>query len=230
MASINGDWFHSRSSSHLDELLTVRILVLESQKPEYAGFVWSGGRHENPQMYQFAATAGVQPSTMQTKIRAMIRYGFIKEDSTCPLLWTRMGSLWNDLYTVANYTAARQVYELTLAIALSIYAFNTSAAQFSVNPARGDMPVKFLLNRLDNNGSISLRDFEQLVDGETTRVGRNASYWKTDLVNSGMFKEIHGRLVYTGKYTRFVQNIRGFEPDPALRDEDWQAIRENPLI
>jgi len=90
MASINGDWFHSRSSSNLDELLTVRILVLESQKLEYAGFGWSGSRHGNPQMHQFAATAGIEPSTMQTKIRAMIRYGFIKESTECPLLWTRM--------------------------------------------------------------------------------------------------------------------------------------------
>jgi len=45
MASINGDWFHSRSSSNLEELLTVRTLVLESQKPEYIGFSWSGGRN-----------------------------------------------------------------------------------------------------------------------------------------------------------------------------------------
>ena len=130
MASISGDWFHSRSSSNLEELLTVRLLVLESQKPEYIGFGWSGGRHGNPKMYQFASVADIQPSTMQTKIRAMIRYGFVREENICPLVWTQMGSLWNDLYTVGNYSAARSVYELTLAISLALYAFNNTSAQF----------------------------------------------------------------------------------------------------
>ncbi|WP_424947299.1 hypothetical protein [Candidatus Spongiihabitans sp.] len=100
MASIHGDWFHSRSSSNHGELLAVRTLVLESQKPKYAGFHWSGGREDNPQMYQFAEVVDIQPSTMQTKIRAMIRYGFIRDSNTCPLTWTRIGGLWNELHTV----------------------------------------------------------------------------------------------------------------------------------
>jgi hypothetical protein len=190
MTSINGDWFHSRSSSNLEELLTVRTLVLESQKPEYIGFGWSGGRSGNQKMYKFAAAADIQPSTMQTKIRAMIRYGFIKDGTQCPLVWTRMGSLWNDLHTVSNYGAAQKVYELTLTISLAIYAFNNTQAQYSINPANGEMPLKFLLNILDNQNSISLREFEALVDGNTQRVGDNASYWKRDLVNSGLFQEV----------------------------------------
>lgn len=230
MASINGDWFHSRSSSNLDELLTVRTLVLESQKPEYIGLGWSGGRHGNPKMYKLAAVSGIQPSTMQTKIRAMIRFGFIREGNTCPLVWTRMGGLWNDLYTVCNYSAAKSVYELTLAISLALYAFNNSSDQFSINPAKGEMPLKFLFNILDNQGSISLREFEVLVDDSTSRVGGNTSYWKTDLINSGLFKEELGRLIYTGKYPSFVQEIKNFNPTPLLADDDWRAIRENHII
>ena len=230
MASINGDWFHSRSSSNLDELLTVRTLVLESQKPEYVAFGWSGGRHGNPKMYQFAAVANIQPSTMQTKIRAMIRYGFVREGNVCPLVWTQMGGLWNDLYTVGNDSAAKNVYELTLAISLALYAFNNSSEQFSINPAQGEMPLKFLFNILDNQGSISLHEFEVLVDGSTSRVGGNTSYWKTDLINSGLFKEAQGRLFYTDKYPGFVQEIKNFNPNTLLVDDDWRAIRENPLI
>ncbi len=230
MASINGDWFHSRSSSNLEELLTVRTLVLESQKPEYVGFGWSGGRYRNQKMYKFAGAANVQPSTMQTKIRAMIRYGFIKDGNQCPLVWTRMGSLWNDLYTVGNYSAAQKVYELTLTISLAVYAFNNTQAQYSVNPANGEMPLKFLLNILDSQNSVSLREFETLVDGNTQRVGSNASYWNADLINSGLFQEIQGKLFYTGRYPDFVQEIKSFEPSPFLTDEDWQSIRENPLI
>ncbi len=230
MASINGDWFHSRSSSNIDELLTVRTLVLESQKLEYMGFGWSGGRQGNQRMYQFAAVAGIEPSTMQTKIRAMIRYGFLQDGNTCPLVWTRMGSLWNDLYTIGNISAARQIYELTLSISLAIYSFNNTQAQFSTNPANGDMPLKFLLNSLDGNNSINLQTFDVIVDGNKQRVGKNTSYWKRDLLNSGLFQQVNGNLVYTNRYTAFVNEVRAFIPNPMLTDADWNAIRENPLI
>lgn len=230
MASINGDWFHSRSSSNIDELLTVRTLVLESQKLEYMGFGWSGGRQGNQRMYQFASVAGIEPSTMQTKIRAMIRYGFLQDGNTCPLVWTRMGSLWNDLYTIGNTGAAKQIYELTLSISLAIYSFNNTQAQFSTNPANGDMPLKFLLNCLDANNSISLQTFDVIVDGNTQRVGKNTSYWKRDLLNSGLFQQVNGNLIYTNRYTAFVNEVRAFVPNPMLTDADWNAIRENPLI
>lgn len=230
MASINGDWFHSRSSSNIDELLTVRTLVLESQKLEYMGFGWSGGRQGNQTMYQFASVAGIEPSTMQTKIRAMIRYGFLQDGNTCPLVWTRMGSLWNDLYTIGNTGAAKQIYELTLSISLAIYSFNNTQAQFSTNPANGDMPLKFLLNSLDANSSISLQTFDVIVDGNTQRVGKNTSYWKRDLLNSGLFQQVNDNLIYTNRYTAFVNEVRAFVPNPMLTDADWNAIRENPLI
>lgn len=230
MASINGDWFHSRSSSNLDELLTVRILVLESRRLEYIGFAWSGGRQSNQRMYQFASVAGIEPSTMQTKIRAMIRYGFLQDGNSCPLIWTRMGNLWNDLYTIGNIGAARQIYELTLSISLAIYSFNNTQAQFSTNPANGEMPLKFLLNSLDGNNSIDLHTFDAIVDGSTQRVGKNASYWKRDLLNSGLFQQVNGNLVYTNRYTAFVNEVRAFIPNPMLTDADWNAIRENPLI
>jgi hypothetical protein len=229
MASINGDWFHSRSSSNLDELIAVRNLVLESTKPEYSGFLWSGSRSKNPLMYQFSRTANIQPSTMQTKIRAMIRFGFIKDNNTCPLQWTRMGSLWNELYTVGNERAAKKIYELILAISISIYAFNNSSAQYTINPENGEMPVKFLLTNLDKNNSISLKEFEKYVDGRTTRVGSNVTYWKTDLINSGLFKEEAESLVCTNKYSEFIQDIRNFQPTN-IPDRNWKEIRENPLI
>lgn len=230
MASINGDWFHSRSSSNLHELLAVRTLLLESQKLEYIGFVWSGGREGNQEMYQFAAVAGIEPSTMQTKIRAMIRYGFVKDGHSCPLVWTTMGSLWNDLYTIGNTAAATRIYELTLSISLAIYAFNNTQAQFSTNPANGEMPLKFLLNNLDAVNSISLQAFDAIVDGNTERVGKNTSYWKRDLLNSGLFQQANGNLIYTNRYAAFVDEVKNFVPNPLLTDADWNAIRENPLI
>ncbi|MBS4016195.1 MAG: HNH endonuclease [Candidatus Latescibacteria bacterium] len=230
MASINGDWFHSRSSSNLEELLAVRQLVLESRKLEYTGFNWSGGREGNKKMYKFASTINVEPSTMQTKIRAMIRYGFIKDENQCPLIWTKMGNLWNDLYTIGDFAAAKEVYQLTLTISLVIFAFNNTMEQYSVNPGKGDMPLKFLVNNLDINHAISLKEFEALVDGNTKRVGANISYWKADLINSSLFQEVQENLIYTGKYPELIREIKTFEPNPLLIDEDWKAIRDNPLI
>ena len=76
MASINGDWFHSRVSSRWEELIAVRNLVFESQKLVYIGFNATGGREDNPVMERFALSIGVRPSTMQNKIRVMNCYGF----------------------------------------------------------------------------------------------------------------------------------------------------------
>lgn len=75
-----------------------------------------------------------------------------------------------------------------------------------------------------------MRTFEALVDGNTTRVGKNTSYWKRDLLNSGLFQEANGNLIYTNRYTEFVNEVRNFVPSLFLTDADWEAIRENSLI
>lgn len=99
-----------------------------------------------------------------------------------------------------------------------------------MNPANGEMPLKFLLNNLDGNNSISLQEFTSLIDGNTTRVGNNTSYWKRDLLNSGLFQQAGENLIYTNRYVAFVNEIRNFVPNPILTDADWDTIRENPLI
>ena len=211
--------------------MAVQTLLLESQKPKYpAHFIASIGREDNPLMYQFAQAVNIQPSTMQTKIRAMVRYGFVGESNKCPLTWTSIGNLWNELYTVRNLGAAKKIYELILSVSLAIYAFKDSGQQFIINPAKGEMPLKFLLNRLNADGEISLQDFTNLVDGNTSRVGNNTPYWKTDLINSGLFEESNACLVRTEKYENLVRELQNFIPDTSLDDEDWQRIRGNPLI
>jgi hypothetical protein len=132
MASINGDWFHSRVSSKWNELLAVRQLVYESQKLEFIGLNCTAGREGNHQMERFALTINVRPSTMQTKIRNFVRLGFLKDNMICPLQWTRLGKLWNDLYSLGNFDASQKVYRLTITIALSIYAFNESSEQYTL--------------------------------------------------------------------------------------------------
>lgn len=230
MASINGDWFHSRSSSNLKELLSVRKLVFESNKPEYVAFNWSGGRRDNPLMYKFAGSVGIQPSTMQTKIRAMIRFGFLKDTPNCPLVWTTLGSLWNDLFSIGNFDAAKSIYQLILTVSLSFFSFNNSPQQYSLNPFNGVMPLKFLFNVLDSNNSISLSELAVLIDGSTDRTGLNSSYWKSDLLNSGLFIESNGYLVYSGLFSAFISQLKAFSPPSILDDDDWESIRDNPLI
>lgn len=228
MSNINGDWFHSRSSSNLGELLTVRRIVNASKHSSFKGISWSAGRKGNTKLYQLSNSAGIEPSTMQTKVRAMIRYGFIKNEQKCPLQWTPMGKLWDELYSSGNKIAAMEIYQLTLATSLALLSFTEEG--FSYNPSKGELPLKYVLNSLDANNSITIDAFADLVDGDTERVGRNTSYWIRDLTNSAIFEHKGNELVYTGKYTEFVQQVKNFTPLESLTDQQWVEILHNPLI
>lgn len=227
MANINGDWFHSRSSSNINELLTIKDIINESKKEKYKGMIWSGGRNGNQKLYDLASSEAIQPSTLQTKIRAMIRFGFVEDYKYCPIRWSKMGQAWHELYVSGNEDVANNIYKLTLITSLATLAFTEE--NYVLNPAKGQLPLKYLLNNLDDNNSISLSDFSNMVDGNTTRVGDNASYWKKDLINSGLFKEENDCLVYTGIYSELVEEIKSFIPDTNLSDDDWICIRQNPL-
>ncbi|WP_346879057.1 HNH endonuclease [Clostridium sp. UBA7791] len=230
MANINGDWFHSRSSSNITELLTVRDIINESKKLEYNGMSWSGGRYGNQRLYDLAIAGRVKPSTLQTKLRAMIRFGFLEDNKYCPIRWSKMGQVWNDLYVSGNEEVANQIYKCILIVSLATIAFINEKPYYELNPAKGELPLKYLLNNLDCDNSISISNFYNMVDGNTTRVGDNISYWKKDLVNSGLFKEDNGYLVYTCIYNELVEEIKKFIPDSTLSDEDWILIRQNPMI
>ncbi len=228
MPNLHGDWFHSRSSSNLSELITVRKIINESKKAVYQYMSWSGGRHGNPRLYELARAGDIQPSTMQTKVRAMIRFGFVKDESTCPLNWTPMGELWNNLYSLGNTTAAHEIYQLTLATSLALVAFSDD--NLTLNPAEGELPLKHLFNSLDADGNIAMLDLQRMIDGNTERQGNNTSYWVKDLINSGLFVKREGGLHYTGRYPQFVEEVRNFVPNPSLTYQQWVEIRNNPLV
>lgn len=228
MPNLNGDWFHSRSSSNLTELLTVRSILNESYKPKYKSMNWSAGRQGNTTLYELSQSVDIKPSTMQTKIRAMIRYGFIKDKRECPLEWTNMGKLWEELYTVGNLVAADEIYRLTLTVSLATIAFTDKS--YTLNPSDGELPLKFLFSKLDARNSILLEELEQLIDGGTERIGNNTSYWLTDLVNTGLFEFSKNRLYYTGKFEELVNGVKTFVPDSSITTEQWNEIRQNPLV
>lgn len=234
MAKINGDWFHPRSGSNVNELLTVNYIINESKKAKYKEMSWSGGRKGNQKLYDLASAGSIKPSTLQTKLRAMIIFGFIEDDKKCPIKWSKMGQVWHDLYMDGNREEANKLYEQILIISLATLAFieqGTGKKQYKLNPTQGELPLKYLLNNLDSNNSISIDDLYELVDGNTTRVkAENITYWKSTLIDSGLFKEENKRLIYTGRYTELVDEIKNFNPDPNLSDEDWIKIRQNPII
>ncbi|MBU0558097.1 MAG: HNH endonuclease [Bacteroidetes bacterium] len=91
------------------------------------------------------------------------------------------------------------------------------------------MPLQFLLNNLDSNNFISQAELQALVDGNTTRIGNNTSYWKRDLINSGLFIDQNGGLILTTHFANLVEDIKRFNPNPLLNVDDWNKIRHNPL-
>lgn len=229
MLSLYGDWLHPRSSSKLSELVAVRKLVIESSNPIYSGKSWSAGRQHNSYLFSFAGHIGVEPSTMQTKIRAMIKFGFLEDNKILPLKWTKLGELWNDLYSLGNLESANEIYQIILTISLSLVSFKDQH-DFCVNPHDGDMPLKFLLNNLDSNNSITLTQLSKFIDGKTSRAGKNLPYWKDDLLNSGLFVEYKDSLFYSKKYPEIVNVIKRLTPNHSLTQNDWVEIRRNPLI
>ena len=216
----DGGWFHSRSSSNCSELAQVEKLVVSSRKTKYAGLRWAGDRHNNPLLSSFSDEIGVKPSTMQTKIRAMIRYGFLQDKPNCPLAWTRPGGLWSDLRVAGNNQAARKVYQITLAYALSVFAFDRNG--YAKAPENGVFPLQKLLQRIGEDDSISNEDFLRLVEGKSSGVG-NASYWRADLKNCGLFEERDGGLVVASRFKRLAEAIRSFPSIGSALVNDQQA-------
>ena len=192
----------------------------------YSGLRWAAGRSSTPLLYQFAKEINVQPSTMQTKIRAMIRYGFLRATDTCPLAWTRLGELWNELHTVGNERVAREVYRITLAHALALFAFDEKGFTTELDGAM--FPLQQLL-RTAQGGGISVKKFQKLVDGKTNRKGANDAYWRADLTNSGLFTFADDRLVVSKQFRGLAEAIRDFSPAQLDTDANWRESRANQL-
>lgn len=229
MPEFNNGWFHNRSSSNLTELLTVKKLVDESKKIDYLGLRWGAGRDGNELLFKFANVGGVQPSTMQTKIRAMIRFGFLIDKKESPLEWSKMGQLWNDLHTIGNHTAAKKIYQLTLTTSLALFSFNENANEFIENPSEGILPLKYLLNNLDSNNEIEIANLKEIIDGRSQRTGENLSYWKSDLINSGLFTTFGTKLKLNDGFAELIEDIKSFSPSSELTIEQWKEIKNDPL-
>lgn len=222
MPKLNGDWFHSRTSCHLSELAAIQLLVSSSSKTEYVAKKWTANRHNpnNRWLYSFSQTAklgadSIEPSTMQTKIRNWIRLGFLEDSIYLPLQWTQLGLLWNNAVTNGNGSDANLLYRLIISNAIATISFscrNTRGVD-SV-PIEDGLAVKHLLIKSNcNSGLITKKQLEQLIDGQTSRVGKNYSYWVTDLVNSGLFDKVDEGGLKKGSLFRFLTSaIENYKP------------------
>jgi len=206
----------------------VRKIVHESQKLKYSGLIWSGGRANNRLLYDLAKCIEVEPSTMQTKVRGMIRNGFLHDNNTCPLVWTVLGGLWNDLYSIGNHDHAKTVYTLTLATSLLLFAFDNNG--YNINPAISFLPLKLIFSLLDKNNTISYNQLRYLIDGNTGRKGENVGYWISDLINSGLFFQEGDTIKYTNYFDKIIREYINFIPNASYSDIDWYEIHNNQLI
>lgn len=218
---INGHWFHSRSSSSKGELEHIGLLVVESRNSKYARLKWS----ENvPLAEELASRIGIETSTMRTKIRAFIRFGFLKEKRECPLEWSSLGSIWEGLtgYTNPKIKAARDdIEQLIISAALALYSFDSEGYQ--TDPSRGFNPLTTLILNLDSKGKISREDFAKLV-GQ-----RNETYWRIDFLRSGMFAQKDSYIFYTGKFPLLFESCKKVSWPKNLRKDDWEEIHQDFL-
>ncbi len=222
-----GNWFHSRSSSSIGERETILKLVQASKKPQYSSLRWSGDK-THPLAIQFANEISVNSSTMQTKIRAFIRFGFIKESHYCPLELTTLGGIWWDLHTqegdkLKGY--ANLIEGLILASYLSIYSFDSR--RYTINPTNSYCPIYELLNNVDSSGFISVSDLEMLIAEHSTT--SNYNYWKKDLLRSQILEEVSGGFRLTNKFSNLMDAVRTVTLPSTLTYSDWKKIHKNIL-
>lgn len=221
--NIKGHWFHSRSSSSSEELHKIIKLVEASKEPRFKTLRWSGDKTD-PLAVRFASTIKVNSSTMQTKIRAFIRYGFLKDKPSCPLEWSRLGQIWHSLKSSPDSSTkqlADKIEQLILASSLAIYSFDNTGYQD--NPTQNFHPLQELINALDINNSISEKDYLSLVGM------RNAQYWLIDLERSGLFEKEKTRIKLTQEFPSLSKAIKSMKWPKGLTDADWKAIHDNLL-
>ena len=222
-----GNWFHSRSSSSRSERDAIIKLVQASKKSCYSSLRWSGDR-TNPLAIQFGNEISVEASTMQTKIRAFIRFGFIKDGHSCPLELTSLGKIWWNLYAEDGDKLKKHadlVEALLLVSYLSTYSFNSD--RYVKNPTNNYRPIYELQNSVDSTGFISESDLETLIAGNSTT--SNFDYWKKDLLRSKILKEVTGGFKFTNTFPNLINAVRMVTLPTTLTDQDWNEIHDNVL-
>lgn len=224
-----GNWFHPRISTSQHEKHSIVKLVEVSSN--YPALRWSG-KKTDPQNIAFAQEISVDPSQMQTKIRAFIRAGFIKDSNLCPLKWTHMGKMWRTIVI----SPIKNVYEnienklekLILASSLSLYSFTDLGISKYPDPSKEYRPVFELIQASGESGFISLSNIKTLIwDG--TRGRNNFSYWIGYLKDSGLISEVSGGFKIADTFPNLINAIRTISLPTNLTTSQWKQILNDPL-
>lgn len=224
----SGNWFHSRSGWSEHEIDSLLKLVESSKKSRYSDLRWSGDKN-NPSTIEFANEISVSASAMQTKIRAFIRYGFIKDEPYCPLNFTSVGKIWWHLKIQEGdgfNEYADYIEGLILASSLSLYSFDSQ--KFTNNPTNNYRPVYELLNNVDSIGFISTHDLELLISESSST--SNFTYWKNDLLRSKIIKEVSGGFQLTNTFSNLMNAVLNVTLPTTLTDRDWDEINSDFLV
>ena len=226
-----GDWFHSRTTGKLSELATIQNLYIASRKNEYIGKSWSIDRRnpKNAWLYNFSAegitgSKSIQPSTMQTKIRNFIRLGFLEDSTLLPLKWTSLGLLWSNSVKNGEGEDSNLLYKMIIANSIATRSFTHTNRDYDEYPNEDTLVVKKLIKYLRKNTVISYAKLSDLIDGDTSRVGKNTSNWINDLIQSGLFIEkiMENERVYSlnAEYEPMIQAIEDYVPMNRIRAKE----------
>jgi len=217
-----GNWFHSRSSSSEVERDKIIALVDSSHSRKFASTRWSAGTSD-PDVIAFAKEISVDPSTMQTKIRQFIRLGYLKDDANLPLKWSTLSQYWRSLSesggNLGRYAGTFE--QLAITYGLTLYAFDANG--FASNLVNGYRPIPALLQRVDAQGFISRADLEALTGD------RNYTYWRMDLIRSGILQETAYGFQLTNNFPALMRSIPNVSLPNNLTSTDWSEIRGNAL-
>ena len=218
-----GNWFHSRVSTSEHERKSIVTLVTASSN--YIGMRWTGSK-DDPQVISFSQVIRVNPSQMQTKIRAFMRSGFIKVSNLCPLEWTKLGKIWRtfveqDEDGELNYLTSK-LEQLIVASSLSLYSFSSDG--ISSDPVNDYRPISRLFECLDSNGFISDEKIQSLI-GKKGASHSNYSYWISDLQNAGFIREVNGGFMITKEFPSLFNAIKSIPPPKGIKiDFKWNGI------
>lgn len=225
-----GNWFHSRIGSSEIERDKVLYLVEISKTPSYYNLKWSGDKN-NPLAKKFAKEISVKASTMQTKIRAFIRLGFIKEGSECPLELTPLARTWLKLRNQKESElnkCADDVEALMLTYSLALYSFNSE--KYAKSPVGMYRPIYELLKHVNANGCISEVNLKSLIAGKKSENSpQNYTYWKRDLLRSKILIEDVEGFNLSNKFKFLMNEVRSKQMPRDLTDSDWERIHNDAL-
>lgn len=205
------NWFHSRSSSSKGEFKTIKRFAELSKEQTPGASITS-----------IESKVKQTSSAIGTKVRAFIRFGFLKDSLRCPLQFTTLGKLWYDLdQKKLEGNPEEKIKRLILFTNLSFYSFDGSGYQ--IVPKDHFIPFQELIKKYPVGSKVTKRELLKLI-GEA-----NFTYWLVDLINSGFLEKISKtKYLVLSQFQGLIETIKKTNL-PDLSEDEWRTIHNNLL-